>query len=155
MTKYQQLLHHTPCSIAAAQLDFFQQWCLSLGLSISACFFWGISKCVWAPFAARRIRSASQFIFWTLAFHLGLNFTALSNLQIVDLTTNHFFGPLPTSLSNCRKLKVLSLARNGLNGSIPESYANLTSLLFLSFSNNNIQNLSVAVSSLIYSFIVN
>ncbi|KAE9585181.1 putative protein kinase RLK-Pelle-LRR-Xb-1 family [Lupinus albus] len=79
---------------------------------------------------------------------IDLDFTRLSNLNTLDLASNHFTGHLPSSLAYCHELKVLSLAKNGLNGSIPENYGNLTSLSFVSMSNNSLENLSGSLSTL-------
>ncbi|KAF9611381.1 hypothetical protein IFM89_032050 [Coptis chinensis] len=41
--------------------------------------------------------------------------------------TNHFSGPLPATLSSCRKLKTLSLTKKNFHGEIPYDFANLAS----------------------------
>ncbi|XP_052301721.1 receptor-like protein 43 isoform X2 [Populus trichocarpa] len=59
---------------------------------------------------------------------------SLSNLTILDLSSNNFSGQIPPSLSN---LTILDLSSNNFSGQIPPSLSNLTQLTFLDLSSNN------------------
>lgn len=62
----------------------------------------------------------------------------LSNLSRLDLSFNHFTGPLPTGVSQMRNLDFFILAYNQFSGNIPIEYGHLPSLQSLDLSYNNL-----------------
>ncbi|KAL2330686.1 hypothetical protein Fmac_018267 [Flemingia macrophylla] len=57
----------------------------------------------------------------------------------LDLSSNHFQGPIPEELASLRALKVLNLSHNAFSGHIPSSIGNLTNVESLDLSNNNLR----------------
>lgn len=62
----------------------------------------------------------------------------LSALQILNLTSNEFSGPLPSDFSVWKKLTVADLSNNFFNGSIPSTISSLTHLTSLVLANNSL-----------------
>ncbi|RVW29077.1 LRR receptor-like serine/threonine-protein kinase RPK2 [Vitis vinifera] len=60
----------------------------------------------------------------------------LALLEVLDLASNAFHGPIPPALRNCTALRVVNLSGNRFNGTIPELLADLPSLQILSLSYN-------------------
>ncbi|CAH8389117.1 unnamed protein product [Eruca vesicaria subsp. sativa] len=61
------------------------------------------------------------------------------NLQIsLNLSTNLFDGPIPSTFSQLDRLEVLDLSNNKFSGEIPDSLTNLISLRQLILSNNQL-----------------
>ncbi|XP_020206598.1 receptor like protein 22 [Cajanus cajan] len=56
----------------------------------------------------------------------------------LDLSSNHFQGPIPEELASLRGLHVLNLSHNAFSGHIPSSIGNLINLESLDLSNNNL-----------------
>ncbi|KAJ1378803.1 Leucine-rich repeat [Sesbania bispinosa] len=56
----------------------------------------------------------------------------------LDLSSNHFEGPIPEELVNLRALHVLNLSHNAFSSHIPSSFGNLKHLESLDLSNNNL-----------------
>ncbi|XP_059310834.1 LRR receptor-like serine/threonine-protein kinase RGI5 [Lycium ferocissimum] len=59
-----------------------------------------------------------------------------SRLEILDLSGNQFYGPLPTDIHRMSRLTFLDLIANRFDGTIPKSIAWLTKLKHLSLSKN-------------------
>ncbi|BBN10525.1 hypothetical protein MPTK1_5g04220 [Marchantia polymorpha subsp. ruderalis] len=66
-------------------------------------------------------------------------FTSLSNLEILDVSSNLIVGELlvSTDLGQFRSLRNLILSGNNLSGSVPENLGNLTNLEILELKSNN------------------
>ncbi|XP_058082492.1 receptor-like protein EIX2 [Magnolia sinica] len=60
------------------------------------------------------------------------------SLEILDLSKNSLYGPIPESLGKLSSLKYLYLGYNNLNGPIPESLGKLSFLKYLYLSRNNL-----------------
>ncbi|XP_022966155.1 probable LRR receptor-like serine/threonine-protein kinase At1g06840 isoform X1 [Cucurbita maxima] len=66
-----------------------------------------------------------------------LNFSKNANLSYLDLSWNHFTGPIPPyNLSS--QMTTIILSHNQLNGSIPSSFSGLPALQKLSLENNSL-----------------
>ncbi|KAH1236925.1 putative LRR receptor-like serine/threonine-protein kinase [Glycine max] len=59
------------------------------------------------------------------------------NLQILELSYNHFNGSFPAEFGSLTGLKVLNIAGNHFSGSLPTTIANMSSLDSLDISENN------------------
>ncbi|KAG5071016.1 hypothetical protein AAZX31_03G030800 [Glycine max] len=59
-------------------------------------------------------------------------------LQVLDLSSNAFFGQLPSGVGGLSSLQVLNLSTNNISGSIPVSIGELKSLCILDLSNNKL-----------------
>ncbi|MCO5603469.1 hypothetical protein L7F22_057619 [Adiantum nelumboides] len=69
-----------------------------------------------------------------------VNFSALCNLQalkFLDLNSNNFSGPFPTSLYDCTQLETLALSANLFVGALPDAMDSLPALRQLDLSFNN------------------
>jgi hypothetical protein len=64
--------------------------------------------------------------------------SALTSLQILDLTGNELSGSIPAGLSALKNLQDLSLSTNSLTGSIPSGLSALTNLQVLDLSLNGL-----------------
>ncbi|KAI4298496.1 hypothetical protein L6164_032047 [Bauhinia variegata] len=62
----------------------------------------------------------------------------LTQLAILDLADNSFFGPIPSSLSSLSNLQTLTLRSNSFSGSIPSSITSLKSLETLDLAYNSL-----------------
>ncbi|PON42520.1 LRR domain containing protein [Parasponia andersonii] len=62
----------------------------------------------------------------------------LRALYVLNLSSNALTGEIPLSIGKLSQLESLDLSRNKLNGSIPESLAGLTFLSFLNISYNHL-----------------
>ncbi|KAI9198853.1 hypothetical protein LWI28_023084 [Acer negundo] len=60
----------------------------------------------------------------------------LTNLRILDLSSNEFDGPIPSSLGHLTNLRILNLSFNEFDGPIPSSLGHLTNLRILDLSSN-------------------
>ncbi|XP_047320995.1 phytosulfokine receptor 1-like [Impatiens glandulifera] len=78
----------------------------------------------------------------------AVNCSSMLSLTYLNLGRNYFVGPIPDTLSLCRRLQVLMLSRIRLDSQIPDSFKEMTSLTTLSVSKSNISNLSSALSIL-------
>ncbi|KAJ8898729.1 hypothetical protein K2173_004904 [Erythroxylum novogranatense] len=67
---------------------------------------------------------------------LPLEIGELWLLEVLDLGFNSFVGPIPISLRSCTSLRVINLSGNQLNGSIPSILASVSSLRILALSYN-------------------
>ncbi|XP_019194740.1 PREDICTED: LRR receptor-like serine/threonine-protein kinase FLS2 [Ipomoea nil] len=61
---------------------------------------------------------------------------SLSNLLILNLRNNHFFGKIPPSLGSQSSLQSLHLGNNNLTGELPSSLQNCTSLRVMCVGGN-------------------
>ncbi|KAK7324370.1 hypothetical protein VNO77_27904 [Canavalia gladiata] len=62
----------------------------------------------------------------------------LKNLQVLDLSINHFMGHIPNCLANLSSLTLLDVSDNNFEGTLPSSIIyNLKSLAYVSLSNNH------------------
>ncbi|XP_027906125.1 probable LRR receptor-like serine/threonine-protein kinase IRK isoform X2 [Vigna unguiculata] len=59
-------------------------------------------------------------------------------LQVLDLSSNAFFGQLPSGIGGLGSLQVLNLSSNNISGSIPVSLGDLKSLYILDLSGNKL-----------------
>ncbi|WVZ17058.1 hypothetical protein V8G54_010040 [Vigna mungo] len=59
-------------------------------------------------------------------------------LQVLDLSSNAFFGQLPSGIGGLGSLQVLNLSTNNISGSIPVSIGDLKSLYILDLSGNKL-----------------
>ncbi|KHN11868.1 Probably inactive leucine-rich repeat receptor-like protein kinase [Glycine soja] len=59
-------------------------------------------------------------------------------LQVLDLSSNAFFGQLPSGIGGLSSLQVLNLSTNNISGSIPMSIGELKSLYILDLSDNKL-----------------
>ena len=66
----------------------------------------------------------------------GINWSGMSRLQIVDLSSNQLQGPLDDSWAEMPQLSKLTLAFNQFNGSLPASLAASKNLVWLELQNN-------------------
>ncbi|KAK7401432.1 hypothetical protein VNO78_12915 [Psophocarpus tetragonolobus] len=62
----------------------------------------------------------------------------LAVLTSLDLSSNHFEGPIPEELTSFKALNVLNLSHNAFSRHIPSSFGNLTQLESLDLSNNSL-----------------
>ncbi|XP_021807903.1 LRR receptor-like serine/threonine-protein kinase EFR [Prunus avium] len=62
----------------------------------------------------------------------------LPSLQILSLALNHFDGPLPSKLWQCKELLELNLEENNFSGSIPKNIGNLTMMKMIFLDINNL-----------------
>ncbi|XP_016648254.1 PREDICTED: probable LRR receptor-like serine/threonine-protein kinase At3g47570 [Prunus mume] len=63
----------------------------------------------------------------------------LPSIHVLNLGRNHFDGPLPSKLWQCKELLILSLEENNFSGSIPKNIGNLTQLMVITLSSNNLR----------------
>ncbi|RHY32440.1 hypothetical protein DYB32_002563 [Aphanomyces invadans] len=95
---------------------------------------------------------AFSFIGWTelqlvlpyqgLACSLdSINFTALSNLEVLNLEGNEFTGPLPEWIGTMSSLEVLNLNGNRLHGPLLDSIIDNVNLVELSLAQNELTGL--------------
>jgi Leucine-rich repeat (LRR) protein len=73
--------------------------------------------------------------------HRGLrgNLTLISQLKLLnklDLSSNSFNGPIPSSIGGLLALEFLDLSMNHFDGAIPSSFGSLSNLISLNLSNN-------------------
>nr|XP_010923415.1 leucine-rich repeat receptor-like tyrosine-protein kinase PXC3 [Elaeis guineensis]XP_019706685.1 leucine-rich repeat receptor-like tyrosine-protein kinase PXC3 [Elaeis guineensis]XP_029120806.1 leucine-rich repeat receptor-like tyrosine-protein kinase PXC3 [Elaeis guineensis] len=83
-----------------------------------------------------------------LELHMGSNYLTgkippeigkIKNLQIaLNLSFNHFRGPLPQELGRLDKLVSLDVSNNQLSGDIPSELKGMLSLIEVNFSNNHL-----------------
>ncbi|KAK9117730.1 hypothetical protein Sjap_016677 [Stephania japonica] len=62
----------------------------------------------------------------------------LTELRVLALPRNAFFGEIPVEIEKLRMLKVLDLRENNFSGEIPNQISNLSSLRFLNLSCNSL-----------------
>lgn len=77
-----------------------------------------------------------------------VNFSGLSNLNMIDLGNNKFTGDIPTSLYSLKSLKALRLAKNSLEGEIAPTMATMQALTYLSLSSDGLTNIAAALQIL-------
>ena len=65
------------------------------------------------------------------------SFGRLGSLKYLYLGGNHFYGSIPTSISNLSSLKELDLPFNKMNGTILESFCQLSELVKLYLLENS------------------
>ncbi|GKV48776.1 hypothetical protein SLEP1_g55569 [Rubroshorea leprosula] len=68
----------------------------------------------------------------------GLSKCSNNSLEVLDLSTNGFVGPIPPSLENLKNMRYLSLSWNYFYGPLPVSIGNLSSLKVLHLSSNKL-----------------
>ncbi|KAJ4907066.1 disease resistance family protein / LRR family protein [Raphanus sativus] len=64
------------------------------------------------------------------------SFGELWNLEILELTGNHFTGSIPSSVGNMASLKKLDISFNDMDGTIPDSLGKLEELVDLNLREN-------------------
>ncbi|XP_010262107.1 PREDICTED: probable leucine-rich repeat receptor-like protein kinase At1g68400 [Nelumbo nucifera] len=68
----------------------------------------------------------------------SLNFSSWTNMKLLFLSHNHFFGDFPAGISQLRRLRRLDLSHNGFSGHIPMTELNqLSHLLTLRLEANS------------------
>jgi Leucine-rich repeat (LRR) protein len=72
-----------------------------------------------------------------------LVFSNLPNLQVLNLSSNQFVGPIPPSLVNCTNLFILDLSYNFFNGSIPQAFPSTLQGLYLQGNELSEQDLNI------------
>ncbi|KAL8210806.1 hypothetical protein R6Q57_005243 [Mikania cordata] len=82
----------------------------------------------------------------------GQEYTYKSTLRLMtslDLSSNNFFGPIPSELTTLQNLKSLNLSRNQLSGRIPKKIGDMNALESFDLSINNLSGeLPVSLSRL-------
>ncbi|KAK9224607.1 hypothetical protein WN943_009642 [Citrus x changshan-huyou] len=68
--------------------------------------------------------------------------SALSKLQLLDLSLNRLSGTIPSNIGNLRNLVHLDLGNNNLTGPIPSTLARLTNLKYLDLKVTSMKNLT-------------
>lgn len=63
-------------------------------------------------------------------------FSQFSNLKILDLANNSFYGGIPASYGTLTNLRMLDFSHNQLNGTVPESFGQLSLLEKLLMNTN-------------------
>ncbi|XP_057476390.1 putative receptor-like protein kinase At3g47110 isoform X1 [Actinidia eriantha] len=63
----------------------------------------------------------------------------LSKLRVLSLSTNEFYGHIPSTLGDCIELQYLGLNENRFNGNVPRGIGNLTMLKGLYLGVNNLE----------------
>lgn len=63
----------------------------------------------------------------------------LTELRLLNLSSNAFTSNIPHSLANLTNLEALDLSRNQLSGQIPRDLGSLSFLSAMNFSHNNLQ----------------
>ncbi|ETW03971.1 hypothetical protein H310_04379 [Aphanomyces invadans] len=71
----------------------------------------------------------------------SINFTALSNLEVLNLEGNEFTGPLPEWIGTMSSLEVLNLNGNRLHGPLLDSIIDNVNLVELSLAQNELTGL--------------
>ena len=62
----------------------------------------------------------------------------LPQIEAIEVSYNQLSGPIPSSLSSCRKLQILSLSYNAFSGQIPEGIGMLPLIQYLYLGDNNL-----------------
>ncbi|KFK31090.1 hypothetical protein AALP_AA6G066700 [Arabis alpina] len=90
--------------------------------------------------------SVNYFSAWNNNFkgHIPLSICDRNSLMFLDLSYNHFNGPIPPchiplSLAKLTDLQSLDLSRNQLSGTIPNGLKTLTFLAFINVSHNQLK----------------
>ncbi|XP_059455101.1 probable LRR receptor-like serine/threonine-protein kinase At3g47570 [Corylus avellana] len=66
-------------------------------------------------------------------------FDNLPNLQSLQLSSNQFYGELPSTLFKCKHLQYLLLRENNFTGRVPQKIGNLTMLMELDLKDNSLE----------------
>jgi Leucine-rich repeat (LRR) protein len=61
---------------------------------------------------------------------------AMASLQLLDLSSNRFSGPIPSELTKLAGLGYLNLSSNGFHGALPMGFRNLRKLKYLDLRGN-------------------
>uniref|UniRef100_A0A2C9U1H0 Leucine-rich repeat-containing N-terminal plant-type domain-containing protein n=1 Tax=Manihot esculenta TaxID=3983 RepID=A0A2C9U1H0_MANES len=81
--------------------------------------------------------------------HISFSRIYFSNYLVIDMSSNHFNGPLPLPLSVDSPFIYLDLSRNLFSGIIPDLWIRGKGLVFLNLANNNlIGKIPAAIGSL-------
>ncbi|KAG0578749.1 hypothetical protein KC19_4G047100 [Ceratodon purpureus] len=73
-----------------------------------------------------------------LGGYLSLDVTRLSQLQVLNLSSNGFQGAIPAFWGNSASLRILDVSHNGLTGEIPQELNRLLNLSFLFEGNDEL-----------------
>ncbi|KAH7683541.1 Non-specific serine/threonine protein kinase protein [Dioscorea alata] len=85
----------------------------------------------------------------SLSGRLPPSLFSLPSLQFLDLSSNLFYGPIPSRLSQLASLSHLNLSHNNLSGGFPSSLRNLPQLQTLDLRSNSLSgDISVLISEL-------
>ncbi|BFG24009.1 hypothetical protein CerSpe_102830 [Prunus speciosa] len=126
-----------PCFASAAchQVDHEALLCFSLAFKVPSPppLNWSASVdcCSWEGISCRQDDGHQRVVgLWLPGRGLtGLLpsdlFSSLSNLQVLDLSSNNFSGNIPDQISNLTNLEKLNLSHNHLTGQIPGSFQSL------------------------------
>ncbi|CAH8381239.1 unnamed protein product [Eruca vesicaria subsp. sativa] len=68
----------------------------------------------------------------------GNTSSSSSELEVLDLASNNFYGPIPEDISRFPKLEFIDLSNNSFIGPIPRSMPQLVSLKYLDLSYNKL-----------------
>ncbi|CAI9757567.1 unnamed protein product [Fraxinus pennsylvanica] len=67
------------------------------------------------------------------------NLTALSSLEILDLSVNRIVGPIEQAIpQNCQNLKVVNISLNNFTGEVGSIFEKCSNLMYLDLSSNNL-----------------
>ncbi|KAK1407741.1 hypothetical protein QVD17_39367 [Tagetes erecta] len=64
-----------------------------------------------------------------------------SSLEILNISSNHFFGNIPFELSYFKNLQTLVFDHNNFSGTVPDWLGSLPSLTVLTFKNNSLEGI--------------
>lgn len=72
------------------------------------------------------------------------------NLQILNLSYNHFHGSIPETINSLKKLRELNLSYNRIDGNVPKTIKELSQLEVLNLSRNQLNGVFPSVEHLTF-----